>query len=101
MTTRKITWWPDFRGIRTVGLRRSLTCSPALSTGDSLGNKGKMAGDVQWLTAGSGILHQEMPNADAQGRMHGFSQQEPPVCDKLLKCPHETGERVERTRQAC
>ena len=41
--------------------------------GDSLGNKGKMtAGDVQWMTAGSGILHQEMPKGDAQGRMHGF-----------------------------
>jgi redox-sensitive bicupin YhaK (pirin superfamily) len=41
--------------------------------GDSLGNKGKMtAGDVQWMTAGSGILHQEMPKGDAAGRMHGF-----------------------------
>jgi quercetin 2,3-dioxygenase len=35
--------------------------------------KGKMtAGDVQWMTAGSGILHQEMPKGDKQGRMHGF-----------------------------
>jgi hypothetical protein len=41
--------------------------------GDSLGNKGKMtAGDVQWMTAGSGILHQEMPKGDNHGRMHGF-----------------------------
>jgi redox-sensitive bicupin YhaK (pirin superfamily) len=41
--------------------------------GDSLGNKGRMrAGDVQWMTAGSGILHQEMPKGDTQGRMHGF-----------------------------
>jgi redox-sensitive bicupin YhaK (pirin superfamily) len=41
--------------------------------GDSLGNKGKMgAGDVQWMTAGSGILHQEMPKGDPNGRMHGF-----------------------------
>ena len=41
--------------------------------GDSLGNKGKMtAGDVQWMTAGSGILHQEMPKGDSKGRMHGF-----------------------------
>ena len=41
--------------------------------GDSLGNRGKMgAGDVQWMTAGSGILHQEMPKGDSAGRMHGF-----------------------------
>ena len=41
--------------------------------GDSLGNRGTLgAGDVQWMTAGSGILHQEMPQGDAQGRMHGF-----------------------------
>ncbi|MBI4420570.1 MAG: pirin family protein, partial [Gemmatimonadetes bacterium] len=41
--------------------------------GDSLGNRGALgAGDVQWMTAGSGILHQEMPQGDPQGRMHGF-----------------------------
>ncbi len=41
--------------------------------GDSLGNRGSLgAGDVQWMTAGSGILHQEMPKGDAHGRMHGF-----------------------------
>ena len=41
--------------------------------GDSLGNRGALgAGDVQWMTAGSGIIHQEMPQGDAQGRMHGF-----------------------------
>ena len=41
--------------------------------GDSLGNQGALgAGDVQWMTAGSGILHQEMPQGDAHGRMHGF-----------------------------
>jgi redox-sensitive bicupin YhaK (pirin superfamily) len=41
--------------------------------GDSLGNQGKLAaGDVQWMTAGSGILHQEMLHGDARGRMHGF-----------------------------
>ena len=41
--------------------------------GDSLGNRGLLgSGDVQWMTAGRGIMHQEMPQGDAQGRMHGF-----------------------------
>ncbi len=41
--------------------------------GDSLGNRGSLgAGDVQWMTSGSGILHQEMPQGDDRGRMHGF-----------------------------
>ena len=40
---------------------------------DSLGNTGDLnAGDVQWMTAGSGILHQEMPRGNAAGQMHGF-----------------------------
>ena len=38
-----------------------------------MGNKGVIAdGDVQWMTAGSGIIHQEMPKGDASGRMGGF-----------------------------
>jgi hypothetical protein len=41
--------------------------------GDSLGNQGVIStGDVQWMTAGSGIIHQEMPKGDPQGAMHGF-----------------------------
>ena len=41
--------------------------------GDSLGNTGVIStGDVQWMTAGSGIIHQEMPKGDAKGSMHGF-----------------------------
>ena len=40
---------------------------------DSLGNKGALGpGDVQWMTAGKVILHQEMPEGDSRGRMHGF-----------------------------
>src|ERR1700734_3472107 len=61
--------WHPHRGIETI------TYVPAGSVdhGDSLGNRGTLgSGDVQWMTAGSGILHQEMPAGDAKGRMHGF-----------------------------
>ncbi len=73
-TTIRRTIWRDFRGIRTAASRPSPTCWRARwSTATASGNKGKMtAGDVQWMTAGSGILHQEMPKGDQQGRMHGF-----------------------------
>src|SRR5689334_12374338 len=61
--------WHPHRGIETI----TYVLAGTVEHGDSLGNKGKMgAGDVQWMTAGSGILHQEMPKGDTQGRMHGF-----------------------------
>jgi quercetin 2,3-dioxygenase len=61
--------WHPHRGIETI----TYVLAGSVEHGDSLGNRGKMgAGDVQWMTAGSGILHQEMPKGDAQGRMHGF-----------------------------
>jgi redox-sensitive bicupin YhaK (pirin superfamily) len=61
--------WHPHRGIETI----TYVLAGEVEHGDSLGNKGKMtAGDVQWMTAGSGILHQEMPRGDKQGRMHGF-----------------------------
>jgi redox-sensitive bicupin YhaK (pirin superfamily) len=61
--------WHPHRGIETI----TYVLAGSVEHGDSLGNKGKMtAGDVQWMTAGSGILHQEMPRGDALGRMHGF-----------------------------
>jgi quercetin 2,3-dioxygenase len=61
--------WHPHRGIETI----TYVLAGSVEHGDSLGNKGKMtAGDVQWMTAGSGILHQEMPKGDKQGRMHGF-----------------------------
>jgi quercetin 2,3-dioxygenase len=61
--------WHPHRGIETI----TYVLAGAVDHGDSLGNRGTMgAGDVQWMTAGSGILHQEMPKGDAQGRMHGF-----------------------------
>jgi hypothetical protein len=61
--------WHPHRGIETI----TYVLSGSVTHGDSLGNKGTLgAGDVQWMTAGSGILHQEMPQGDPQGRMHGF-----------------------------
>jgi redox-sensitive bicupin YhaK (pirin superfamily) len=61
--------WHPHRGIETI----TYVLAGSVDHGDSLGNQGKLAaGDVQWMTAGSGILHQEMPQGDPQGRMHGF-----------------------------
>jgi redox-sensitive bicupin YhaK (pirin superfamily) len=61
--------WHPHRGIETI----TYVLAGEVDHGDSLGNTGILgAGDVQWMTAGSGILHQEMPRGDAQGRMHGF-----------------------------
>jgi len=61
--------WHPHRGIETI----TYVLAGSVAHGDSLGNEGAMgAGDVQWMTAGSGILHQEMPEGDADGRMHGF-----------------------------
>ncbi len=61
--------WHPHRGIETI----TYVLSGEVEHRDSLGNVGLLgAGDVQWMTAGSGILHQEMPKGDAKGRMHGF-----------------------------
>ena len=61
--------WHPHRGIETI----TYVLAGTVAHGDSLGNQGSLgAGDVQWMTAGSGILHQEMPKGDTHGRMHGF-----------------------------
>lgn len=61
--------WHPHRGIETI----TYVLAGSVNHGDSLGNRGSLAaGDVQWMTAGSGILHQEMPQGDQHGRMHGF-----------------------------
>jgi len=61
--------WHPHRGIETI----TYVLTGDVEHGDSLGNQGIIgAGDVQWMTAGSGIIHQEMPLGDSAGRMHGF-----------------------------
>ena len=61
--------WHPHRGIETI----TYVLAGTVAHGDSLGNRGTFgAGDVQWMTAGSGIMHQEMPKGDPLGKMHGF-----------------------------
>ena len=61
--------WHPHRGIETI----TYVLAGTVDHGDSMGNSGTIgAGDVQWMTAGSGIIHQEMPKGDQSGRMHGF-----------------------------
>ena len=61
--------WHPHRGIETI----TYVLSGTVEHGDSLGNRGVLgSGDVQWMTAGRGIMHQEMPQGDRHGRMHGF-----------------------------
>ncbi|MCL4538145.1 MAG: pirin family protein [Bacteroidetes bacterium] len=61
--------WHPHRGIETI----TYVLKGDVEHGDSMENKGVInAGDVQWMTAGSGIIHQEMPKGDNNGRMYGF-----------------------------
>ena len=61
--------WHPHRGIETI----TYVLAGNVEHGDSMGNRGTISeGDVQWMTAGSGIIHQEMPKGDREGRMHGF-----------------------------
>jgi len=61
--------WHPHRGIETI----TYLLEGSVEHGDSLGNGGLIShGDVQWMTAGSGIIHQEMPHGDLQGNLAGF-----------------------------
>ncbi len=61
--------WHPHRGIETI----TYVLAGTVEHGDSMGNRGAIAaGELQWMTAGRGIIHQEMPKGDPAGRMHGF-----------------------------
>ena len=61
--------WHPHRGIETI----TYILAGTVEHGDSIGNRGTIAaGDVQWMTAGSGIIHQEMPRGDGRNQMSGF-----------------------------
>lgn len=74
--------WHPHRGIETI----TYVLKGDVEHGDSLGNKGDIScGDVQWMTAGSGIIHQEMPKGDKQGKMEGFQLwANLPAADKMM-----------------
>jgi redox-sensitive bicupin YhaK (pirin superfamily) len=61
--------WHPHRGIETI----TYVLEGEVEHGDSLGNRGVIAaGDIQWMTAGGGILHQEMPKGNSRRRLAGF-----------------------------
>ncbi len=74
--------WHPHRGIETI----TYVLGGTVEHGDSMGNAGRIgSGDVQWMTAGSGIIHQEMPKGDPAGRMAGFQLwANLPAADKMM-----------------
>jgi len=74
--------WHPHRGIETI----TYVLEGMVEHGDSMGNQGVIGpGDVQWMTAGSGIVHQEMPHGDLEGRMYGFQLwANLPATDKMM-----------------
>ena len=85
--------WHPHRGIETI----TYVLAGTVEHGDSMGNQGAIAaGDVQWMTAGSGIIHQEMPKGDQSGRMPGFQLwANLPSALKMTKPRYQTVKAVE------
>ncbi|AKU92787.1 pirin family protein [Vulgatibacter incomptus] len=75
--------WHPHRGMETI----TYVLRGEVAHGDSLGNRGVISpGDVQWMTAGSGIIHQEMPKGDESGAMYGFQLwANLPAADKMME----------------
>jgi redox-sensitive bicupin YhaK (pirin superfamily) len=85
--------WHPHRGIETI----TYVLRGTVEHGDSLGNGGVIgAGDIQWMSAGSGIIHQEMPSGDAEGRMHGFQLwANLPRANKMMKPRYQEAKNME------
>ena len=76
--------WHPHRGIETI----TYLLEGLVEHGDSMGNKGTIgAGDVQWMTAGSGIIHQEMPKISPTGTIWGFQFWANLPADKKMMAP--------------
>jgi len=76
--------WHPHRGIETI----TYVLEGTVEHKDSLGNTGPLSGgDVQWMTAGSGIMHQEMPQGNEIGQMHGFQLWANLPSDKKMTSP--------------
>jgi hypothetical protein len=61
--------WHPHRGMETI----TYVLRGQVEHQDSLGNRGVISpGDLQWMSAGSGVIHQEMPKGDDRGAMYGF-----------------------------
>jgi redox-sensitive bicupin YhaK (pirin superfamily) len=77
--------WHPHRGIETI----TYVLRGDVEHGDSLGNSGVIGtDDVQWMTAGSGIIHQEMPLGDGEGHMWGFQLWANLPADEKMRDPH-------------
>ncbi|MGD9028708.1 MAG: pirin family protein [Anaerolineae bacterium] len=91
--------WHPHRGIETI----TYVLKGDVEHGDSLGNQGTIgSGDVQWMTAGSGIIHQEMPQGDIDGRMYGFQLwANLPARQKMMNPRYRdvTGEQIPEVRR--
>ena len=80
--------WHPHRGIETITYMLRGTAE----YGDSMGNRGVIgSGDVQWMTAGSGIVHQEMPKGGEDGRMGGL-----PTLGQPARVPEDDGPALPR-----
>src|SRR5689334_4192337 len=78
--------WHPHRGRETI----TYVLAGEVEHGDSMGNRGTIgAGDIQWMTAGRGIIQQEMPKGDAQGRMHGFQLRANVPSSLKMTAPHD------------